>query len=462
MKFTIFLISFLFTQLLYAQKSVQKIDSLLKSLYSAKKVNGSFLIAEKGKIIYQHSFGLANEITKEPLNENSIFELASCSKQFTAMAIMLLKEKGKLKLDDDFTKYLPELSTYKNITIRNLLNHTGGLPEYMQFMEPYVDKSKIATNEDMLKLFSKYTPAILFAPNTKYQYSNTGYALLALIIQRVSGISYGQFLDQYIFKPLQMKNTFVYNRRLHPKQVKNYALGYVYSADLKKYVLPDNLTETKMVVWLDGMVGDGAVNSTVLDLLKWDRALYSHKLISANGMKEIFEVATLNDMTRTKYGFGWGVDDNPDFGKVVRHTGGWPGYLSQIDRHISNDKTIIFLQNHDDAVNPVESIRNILYNKELPKETVQQEIKLPIEKLQQLVGTYEVQEGFEAMITLQGNQLYGQLTGQPAYALFAESEFTFFIKEADVKVQFERNEQGKISALYIIQSGNKTAAKKIN
>ena len=164
--------------ILHGQNSVQRIDSLLNALNYSKKINGSFLIAEKGKIIYQKCFGYANELTKEKVNANSVFELASCSKQFTAMAVMILKEKGKLKLEDDFIKYIPELSKYKNITIRNLLNHTAGLPEYMQFMDTIFDKTKIATNNDMVKLFSKYKPPVLFEPNTKYQYSNIGYAVL--------------------------------------------------------------------------------------------------------------------------------------------------------------------------------------------------------------------------------------------------------------------------------------------
>jgi CubicO group peptidase (beta-lactamase class C family) len=460
MKFTTTIALLLIGHLAFGQDRIQKIDSLLNSLYSKEKINGNFLIAEKGKVIYSHSFGLANETTKNKLNENSIFELASCSKQFTAMAIMILKEKGKLSLDDKITKYIPELSNYNGITIRNLLNHTGGLPDYMELMDSLFDKSKIANNKDIIQIFSKYQPKILFEPNTKYEYSNTGYALLASIIEKASGLTYADYLSKTIFKPLKMKNTFVYTRRLSPKKIDNYALGYVYSDSLKKYFLPDELKETNMVIWLDGVVGDGTVNSTINDLLKWDRALYTNKLLTQEGVKEVFEVATLKDESKTKYGFGWGIEDNADFGIITSHSGGWPGYVTFIERHITNDKTIIILQNHDDVSIPVKSIRSILYNKPLPVQKIRKEIIITTEQLKRFVGVYEVEKDFEIKISLDNDQLFAQLTGQNAFPIFSESEMLFFLKVVDAQIQFEKNENGEILNLFILQDGNKIEAKR--
>lgn len=442
-------------QSVFGQDKLQKIDSLLNSMYTAKKINGNFLIAEKGKVIYKQSFGYANEETKENLNENSVFELASVSKQFTAMAIMILKEKNMLRLDDNFTKYIPELSNYKGITIRNLLNHTGGLPDYEEVMDTLFDKNKIATNKDIIAIFSKHQPKILFEPKTKYGYSNTGYALLASIIEKTSGLSYANFLTTYVFKPLQMNNSFVYNRRLLPTKISNYAFGYVYSDSLKKYLLPDELTETKMVIWLDGIVGDGCVNSTVNDLLKWDRALYTNKLLSKEGMKEIFKVATLNDKSKTKYGFGWDIDDNSDHGKIVSHSGGWPGYVSYIERHIKNDKLIIILQNHNDVSIPVKSIRGVLYN------ITSKEIILPTEQLQKFVGTYELQPSFQIEIEMQNNHLVAKAKGQPTLDLFATSENSFLIEEIDAQVMFNINTDGTVKSLTFYQGGKKMEGKKI-
>jgi CubicO group peptidase (beta-lactamase class C family) len=460
MKLTTTIGLLLIGHLAFGQDRIKKIDSLLNSLYSKGKINGNFLIAEKGKVIYSQSFGYTSEVKKEKLNENSIFELASCSKQFTAMAIMILKEKGKMNLDDDITKYLPELSYYKNITVRNLLNHTSGLPDYMELMDKYFDKSKIATNKDIIDLFSKHKPKIIFEPNTKYEYSNTGYALLASIIEEVSGSTFADFLNKNIFEPLQMKNSFVYNRRFSPKKINNYAYGYVYSDSLKEYFLPDELEETKMVIWLDGIVGDGTVNSTINDLLKWDRALYTNKLLTQAGMKTVFEVATLKDESKTKYGFGWEIEDNADFGKITSHSGSWPGYVTFIERHITNDKTIIILQNHDIVSVPAKSIRSILYNIPLPVQKIKSEITLTFEELQKFVGTYEIEKDFEIKITLEKDQLFTQLTGQNAYPIFAESDMLFFLKVVDAQIQFEKNEKGEISNLFLLQNGNRIEAKR--
>jgi CubicO group peptidase (beta-lactamase class C family) len=345
----------------FAQSRMQKIDHLLDSLFQEKKFNGNILIAEKGKVIYKRSIGLENETTKKKLSDQSIFELASCSKQFTAMAIVLLKERGKLKYDDEISTFLPELSAYKDITIKNLLHHTGGLPDYLPLMDSLWDKSKIATNKDIIEVFSKHKPKVLFAPNTKHEYSNTGYVLLASIVERVSNQSFAQFLKENIFAPLKMKNSFVYNRRMSPKNIKNYAWGYLYLSSQNRYVLPDDYEKTKMVYWLDGVVGDGTVNSTVIDLLKWDRALYTNQLVSAESILEIFSNGHLNDGSLGKHGYGWRIMDTKEFGKIAKHSGGWPGYLTYIERDIDNDKTIIILQNHYNAITPADEIRKILY-----------------------------------------------------------------------------------------------------
>jgi CubicO group peptidase (beta-lactamase class C family) len=458
MKFQATVVFILTASFLFAQKNIQKIDSFLHVLHAKEKFNGNVLIAEKGNVIYKQSFGLANEMTKEKLNENSIFELASCSKQFTAMAIMQLKEQGKLNLDDKMAKFIPELAIYGNVTVRQLVYHTSGFPDYIEVMDTLFDKSKIATNQDIIRIFGKTQPKVLFEPNTKYEYSNTGYALLATIIERASGLKYADFLKKNIFKPLKMKRSFVYTRRLSPQKIDNYALGYMYSDSLKKYILPDDMEDTKMVVWLDGIVGDGTVNSTVNDLLKWDRALYSNKLLSAEGMKEVFRVGMLEDQSKTDYGFGWQVQENNYFGTMINHSGGWPGYVTQIDRHIDNDKTIILLQNHYNMAIPIKKIRMLLYDVKL---SVRNETTISTEKLQTLVGTYEFEKDYYVNITLEKERLFFQITGQKAAPLYTENELNFFMKGIDVQVQFVKNNKGEITQLFLIQDGAKTPAKRL-
>lgn len=444
------------TLLTFSQNRIQKIDSLLNTLHANGQINGNFLIAEKGQVLYKKSFGLANEETKQLLNENSVFEIASVTKQFTTMAIMILQEKKKLNLDDNLSKFIPELSFYKGITIRHLLNHTSGLPDYMELFEKIFDSSKIATNEDVITIFAQKQPKVVFAPNTKHEYCNTGYALLASIIERASGETYSNFLQKAIFKPLRMTNSFVYKRRLAPKKIDNYAYGYVYVESLKKYVLPDDVKDKKFVIMLDGVVGDGGVNSTVNDLLKWDRALYTTKLLSKKGIDEMFTMTTLNDSSKIKYGYGWEIDNHTDFGKIVYHGGGWPGYATFFARHITDDKTIIILQNHDNIILPINPIRNILYGKNDTKK-----VALSTEQLQKFVGAYELQPGFIVEIERQSNQLYGKTAGQPTLGLIAETENIFLLEEIGAKIIFNFNIDGTVKSLTFSQGDMKMEGKRI-
>lgn len=351
-----------------ADARIKRLDSIYSALHAADAFNGNVLIAEKGKVIFEKSYGLANEKTGAKLNANTIFELASVSKQFTAMGIVLLKKQGKLSYEDDITKYIPELADYKGITVQNLLVHTGGLPDYMDLAIANWDKNKIATNNDILNLFQTLKPKKAFETNEKWQYSNTGYLILGSIIERVSGQSFGEFLKQYIFQPLDMKHSLVYRSRYQPQKIENYALAYGYSDSLKRKITADEMGRN-MYVFLDGIVGDGMVNTTAKDLLKWDRALYTNKLVDEEDKKMIFSSYPTNDNKGTNYGFGWFINNSKDFGKRVYHSGSWAGYITYIERDLDHDKTIIILQN------------NMLKNTEIPSRNTRRILYgLPIEK----------------------------------------------------------------------------------
>lgn len=434
MKLITLITTLLIGQITFGQNKVQKIDSFLTSFYNSGNFNGNVLIAEKGKVIYKKSFGFSKETTKEKLNDNSIFELASVAKQFTAMAIVILKEKRKLNYEDKISKYIPELSNYSNITIGNLLTHTSGLPDYMEVMDSVFNKTKIATNKDIISTFAKLKPQVLFEPNTKWEYSNTGYALLASIIEKVSGMSYGDYLQKVIFRPLNMTNTFVYRRRYLPKKIANYAYGYVYSDSLKKYMLPDNIKETNMVVWLDGIVGDGTVNSTIIDLLKWDRALYADKLISKESKKEVFTSSELNDKSKTDYGFGWFIEDNGVYGNLVKHSGGWPGYRTIIERHTQNDKTIIVLLNYvnDNTYIPISDLRKMLYNIE-PINFVE----LNAEEKEKFAGDYKNSKGKIVKLIYENSTLYRVTDDGEKFELKAISKTKFKMMNVEPEVLYE-------------------------
>ncbi|NUY81949.1 serine hydrolase [Flavobacterium sp. MAH-1] len=462
MKKIIFLSLLAFLMKANAQDTrVQKIDSLFSVLAAKQEFNGNVLIAEKGNVIYRKSFGLRDEGQKLPLTDNSIFELASVSKQFTAMGIVLLEQKGKLEYDDALSKYIPELFFYKDVTIRQLLNHTGGLPDYMQLVGTKGDTTKINTNKDIIALFAKEKPQALFTPGSKFEYSNTGYALLASVIEKASGKTYAAFLADNIFKPLKMENTFVYNRRLAPRKIADYAYGYVYDASQKK-VLPDNDPNNNYVVCLDGIVGDGAINSTTTDLLKWDRALYTEKLVSKKSLHLVFTPPVLPNDEKTSYGFGWMIAKFDDYGRIANHSGGWPGYVTFIERHTDNDKTIIVLQNNENGLSFLNNLRRLLYGKApVVVKDSHTEITLTEAQLQPFVGEYELEAGYNMAITLDNAQLYSQLPGQQKFPIFPETENAFFLKVVKAQLVFEKDEQGSVTAATLKQNGNELKIKKM-
>lgn len=205
------------------------LKTLFETLGERNQFNGAVLAAEDGGILYHHAFGYADLPEKRLLQENSLFELASLSKPFTALAVVLLEEKGMLGYEDKVERWIPGFP-YEGVTIRHLLNHTSGLPEYIECFFVNWDKSRVAVNQDVVDMLMNEQPPCYFAPNEDWLYSNTGYVLLAVLIEKASGMSYADFLKQHIFTPVGMANTRVYNRRLRPEQIDDYAYGYVYDA----------------------------------------------------------------------------------------------------------------------------------------------------------------------------------------------------------------------------------------
>lgn len=382
----------------YSQNKAERLQQLFSELHQKKAFNGNILIAEKGKVIFEASYGLANEASGEKLHQQSKFMLASISKQFIAMAIVLLKKQGKLAYTDLMSKYIPELSFYKNVTVRHLLTHTSGLRSYLEQMELHWDKTKFATNKDVIKTFVKHKPALLFQPNERWLYCNTGYVFLATIVERIAQQKLSKFLQQHIFKPLQMNNTLIYQSRYAPRQVSHHTKGYIYSQKLKKKILPDERGKEFLMVYLDGIMG--RVSSTTHDMLKWDRALYTDRLVSKEDKALIFSSYRTKSGRPTNYGFGWNVDlNNKVYGRLVYHTGRWGGYLNYFGRHLQNDKTVILLQNNvvPQTKFPIIAVRKILYDLPLLKE-----VKLVPAQLKKYTGKYKQKTQIEELVYQNG------------------------------------------------------------
>lgn len=356
----LFLVSCTRTTKIETKLLPDKIDSIA-TLFP--DFSGVILVTEKRKPIYHKAFGFANIEQNLKNDTTTIFELASVSKQFTAMLIAQLHEEGKLNYDDAIGKYLPNIP-YPGITIRHLLNHTSGLPDYQKLMDEKWDKSKVAANSDILEYLIKFHPEKSFEPGTKYEYSNTGYVFLGSIVEKVSGKDFISFIHEKIFDPLQMTSTDLRTKK-QKDSITDFALGYMFVVERKKYVRADSFPSSNYTLWLGARKGPGRISSTTSDLLKWDEALYSEKLIKNEAKAELFSTAKLNDGTISNYGFGWMLRNDSTMGKVLFHTGDNPGYKTEIIRYIDQNKTIIVLCNnaHGKFGTLVKSIEDLLASK---------------------------------------------------------------------------------------------------
>lgn len=438
---------------------VKQLDEFLHGQEEHFRFNGNVLVAENGKVVYQHSFGLADFDTNRPLNDSSVFELASVSKQFTATAILLLKDRGKLKLTDTLRHYFPELP-YSNITLWHMLTHTSGLPDYFWEMINSWDTSKIASNVDMIALLAEKKLPAVFEPGKKWEYSNTAYVLLASIVEKISGQAYKDFMSENIFRPLGMNHTRIYNTRRSLKEIiPNYAYGFTYNDSLKKYMLPDNDPDTRFVVYMDGIQGDGIVNSTTTDLLIWDRAVKNHTLLKEETQKEMLTEQSLSDTAnKIYYGFGVGLRKT-DLGNMISHSGGWPGYTTYLARNTDRDQTFIVLSNNNSASSAISgTLQQIMAGKPVVMPYEHKEISMDSVAMDMFTGTYLAPN--EIKIERRENKLYRVSPNGQSIELKPESATKFFYSDgSDRQIEFEIGADKKISKAWIISFGVKTELK---
>jgi len=241
-------------------------------------------------------------------------------------------------------KYIPGLP-YKSITIRHLLNHTSGLPDYQAVMNEHWDKTKVAGNAENIEYLIKYHPDKHFEPGEKYEYSNTGYMLLGSITEKAGGKDFIEFCQSRIFTPVQMTSTDIRTKE-EKMALPNMAWGHLFVKEKQRYVRADSFPQFNYSIWLGNRKGPGRISSTATDLLKWDRALYTDRLIKKETLMEAFSPAKLKTDSLSNYGFGWELQTDAKLGKVVRHSGDNPGYSTHIIRYIDKDKTVILLCNN--------------------------------------------------------------------------------------------------------------------
>lgn len=320
--------------------------------------SGVVLLADFGKVRYEKAVGYSSYQRLTPMDHRDLFELASISKTFTAMAIMLLEQDGKLGFDDSLSRFLD--IPYRGITIRHLLTHTSGLPDYQAVMDAHWDKTKVAGNAEILEYLNRYAPPVLFPPGDRYEYSNTGYVLLGSIVEKASGQDFVDFCRERIFRKLGMSHTNI-RSNAQKAAAKHFALGHIWSEEKQRYIRADSFPASDYTLWLGNRKGPGRVSSTARDLLAWDQALYSDRLLPQQQIRHAFQPAKLTNDSLSNYGFGWMLKATPALGITVWHSGDNPGYRTRLMRYTGRRYTLVLLNNNaypamDELVESIEQL----------------------------------------------------------------------------------------------------------
>jgi CubicO group peptidase (beta-lactamase class C family) len=321
------------------------IDSFFKVMSYRQRFNGNVLIAHDGKTLFSGVFGYANYRKKTPLTDSTEFQLGSVSKQFTAVAIMMLKQQGKLSYDDSIQKFFPDFP-YHGVTVRLLLDHRSGLPNYMYLCGNVCrDQSNFIDNQQVVDCLTTHKPPRYFKPDQRFNYSNTNYCVLAAIVEKITGDSFAAFMRQNVFTPLHMDHTYIYCKS--DTNIPNRAQGY--NANYNR----------SGIDFLDGVTGDKGVYSTIWDMLKWDQALYSDKLVNQSTLADAFKPHG-RWVRSHNYGFGWWL--KPFGGDTLTyHDGWWHGFNCAFIRDRKYHNTIIVLSNHVNwCINRSTELLNVL------------------------------------------------------------------------------------------------------
>ncbi len=435
-----FLLLFACLGLIQAQELTAPADEYVQSWVRDGLFRGTVLVAKDGKPVFQKSYGQANVEWSIPNGLDTRFRLGSITKQFTAAAILQLVEQGKLQLTDPVAKYYTDApETWSGVTIHHLLNHTSGIPSYTSQPGFFAKQSRIRRTPAEIVQLTQDKP-LEFQPGEKFAYNNTGYILLGYILEKVTGQTYADYLDQKIFGPLGMKDS---GYDLAEKIIPRRAAGYA--------------QDGKNTDFLDMSLpyAAGSLYSTVGDLLKWDQALYGGKVISADSL------AKMTTPGKGDYGYGLVIQEK-DGRNVIGHGGGINGFNTNMIRFPDQGVVSIALANQNtNAVGPItDNLARLYMGEKITPRNKREAIQISSAKFDELVGEYELQPGFVMKVFRDGEKFMTQATGQGVIEIFAMSESRFFPKVVDAELEFERGPDGKAVALILHQGGRDMRAPK--
>jgi CubicO group peptidase (beta-lactamase class C family) len=421
-------------------------DQVVQPYVANGQFMGSVLVARGPAVVFTRGYGSANLEWNSPNDATTKFRLGSLTKQFTAASILLLEERGKLSVDDRVKKYLPDApAAWDSITIRHVLTHTSGIPNFTGFAD-YRPTAPFATTPEALVARFRDKP-LDFQPGDKFNYSNSGYVLLGYLVEKISGGTYEAFLQQNIFAPLGMKDSgYDSNTAIIPRR----AAGYVPGAPA-----PLNAGFVHMTIPFSA----GALYSTTEDLLRWEQGLFGGKVLSAGSLEK------MTTPFKSDYAFGVLVRTAADR-KVISHNGGIDGFNTYLAYYPDSKTTIVVLGNLNgpapDQIGP--RLGAVAHGDPVPpppaaprktSDTTSERVGIAVSPamLGSYTGTYEVQPGFALVITLEGDQLMAQATGQQKFPLFAETNTRFFLKVVDAQIDFISGGQGGVTRLVLHQGG---------
>lgn len=407
-------------------------DKILNAEFKPNEPGVTVLVSRKGDIVYKKAFGMANLELNIPMKIDNVFRIGSITKQFTAVAILQLMEQGKLSLQDEITKFIPDYPTQGNkITIEHLLTHTSGIQSFTS-MKDYNQRMTVDMEpEEMINHF-KNEP-MEFTPGTKWNYNNSGYFLLGYIIEKASGRTYAQYIEENIFQPLGMTNS-LYGSNL--KIIKNRVDGYM--KDANGYL---NATHVSMLQ----PYAAGSIMSTVEDMHKWNKAVHANKLLKKENLAKALTSYKLTDSTSTGYGYGWSfgyVKGSP----TIEHGGGINGSLT-MGIYLPKEDVYVIIFSNCECYSPGEMAAK-LASLAIGKPYEHKTIKLENAVLQEYPGVYENKKGDLRIITIEDNQLYSQRGRNQKFKIqpFEKDKF-FFEEETFLTIEFSRNAEGKIEKL---------------
>lgn len=447
MKPTFFLLALLFvfnlaTGVSAAEDFAPRFEAIVAEYIAGNQFSGSVLVERDGEILLNGAYGWANREWKVPTTTGTRYRIGSLTKQFTAAAILLLEERGLLRTDDLLTKHLPDSpAAWGEITVFHLLTHTSGIPNFTSFPDFASTQANRAGLDDLIRRFQG--KPLDFAPGTQWNYSNSGYVLLGAVIQKVSGQSYAQFLDEHFFEPLGMRSTgYDYNALILPLR----ASGYTYTNGYFS-----NAAFTDMSVPFSA----GALYSTTGDLLVWQKALASGKVLSAPSLEKMTTSVT------NRYAMGL-FSARLNGRQAWFHGGAIAGFQSELDYYPDPRLTVIVLGNvSTTAVADIAlHLGGLVLGRAVVLPSERREVSVPSRILADYVGVYRLDPHFTMTLSLQGGRLFATPTGQRRTELFAESETRFFFRDVDAQVVFHRDDRGQVSGFVYTQDGNDTLAPK--